>query len=1449
MLRFAKAPRRRTSRSFADRVRTLALLLVLFVAVAVPVPAAAFAKSIEDISPDVSDSGNANASTGGRSNGVASVPGDNQTYYSATEWGGLYKSANGGASWVHLDGHLPQAMWDVKVDPGNAGTVYATSFFDGRASTLAGINVSYDAGATWIHPSTANPGPGSSCTGGITNEPSAYDISIRPDATQNVFVGTNCGVARSTDFGATWTFLDVDPGADPNPASERVWGVVVHPGGAQTTADVCGDDGYYRSTDGGANWTLAASAPPAGRCHLDRSPDENYVLFSSAPDGNIWESDDGGANWTNLGTPDQSGRIPFLVVNDRAGNAFDLWFGDLGLSRGGCTTPAAPAPGGATRCPTAPGAGWVTGFTQNTGAPGTAHDDAGDLVFDTEAATDACPTVFSSDGGVHVNTNLGGGCQNPVWARSNVGHHAIWLFGMAGADRAGATAEDLYGGAQDNGAYGTTSAGASPPTWTNPQCCDVFDFVADANRAVWTFCCTGGSGPRTVLRRAAPGLGGITGVTIPPSGLYPEFRPVDIIDQFGLDDYVVLTRDCTPGGTGGNRGCPAAPNNDGGVWVTDDITAGPTWTELPEGTGPNSAQMCGVQASQSAGTTVFYLQVGSCFGNGGDQLWKYFGTAPGGTWTRIDTNPGFGGSLGLFAVDPNNANRLYGSAVNGLNTQMVFSNNGGLTWQTDAKLTMLMGGNGDFPISNQQGPTNFTGFGGYVQPTLIAFDPEDPNVIAAGGHDSGVFLSTNGGDSWVLMTDPRSPHTSGVPHLPQPRFAHFDHESPVTLFVGTQGRGFWRLVPSEADLSITKTDTPDPVNAGEQLYYDITVTNNGPDDAQDVTVFDDLPSEVDYVTDTDACIEDPPESGNLICDLGDIPAGESRTFRIKVAVHSDVVANAEKPTKITNTASVVSGGAVDPDPTNNQAVQVTIVEDLADLEVTKLCKPDDLLPAGEVATCTIFVDNHGPSDARDVVVDNVILSDGEFSIANVQASQGSCDPPVPVTGGQRLVCALGDLAAASSAEPGRATITYEVTATEPADINDVATARSDTPDPDHTNNQAQESFAVTGVADLSITKGDAPDPVVAGTSLTYTLEVTNHGPSTAHNVVITDNVPAGVSVDSVSATGASSCAAGAPGDPFQPTTCKFDSLAPSASRTMTIEVTVAPRTTGRLHNDARVSSDTFDPDNSDDLATAATDVTTQADLTLTKSDSPDPVVAGTPLDYELVLTNNGPSTARNVTITDDLPAAVDFVSATISNGTGVCEKVVGMPNTVQCELNDLDPAQHVTVIIHTTVRSDTPDGSISNSATASSDAGDPVPANNTGITQSTTVQTRADVAVVNASDADIYKPSSTIQYIVTITDHGPSDAQNVSLIYTLPPAKDGDYEFDTGGCTLAPDQITLTCPFGTLAAGETRSINIYWRVKGNKGVLTTTAVVTSTTTDPIPSNNTSVRQVLVKGGV
>src|SRR5207244_4172651 len=131
-------------------------------------------------------------------------------------------------------------------------------------------------------------------------------------------------------------------------------------------------------------------------------------------------------------------------------------------------------------------------------------------------------------------------------------------------------------------------------------------------------------------------------------------------------------------------------------------------------------------------------------------------------------------------------------------------------------------------------------------------------------------------------------------------------------------------------------------------------------------------------------------------------------------------------------------------------------------------------------------------------------------------------------------------------------------------------------------------------------KSDRSDQVTAGNNLTYTITVTNAGPSTARNVQITDPVPAGTSY--VSSDNGGSNVAGT-------VTWNIGDLAPG-STTVHMTVNVSPSTNGTLSNPAAVSPTTTDPTPGDHSATEATAVNTSADLSVVKSDGVSNVTAG-----------------------------------------------------------------------------------------------------------------------------------------------------------------------------------------------------------------------------------------------
>jgi uncharacterized repeat protein (TIGR01451 family) len=456
---------------------------------------------------------------------------------------------------------------------------------------------------------------------------------------------------------------------------------------------------------------------------------------------------------------------------------------------------------------------------------------------------------------------------------------------------------------------------------------------------------------------------------------------------------------------------------------------------------------------------------------------------------------------------------------------------------------------------------------------------------------------------WVTDSDNSKGYNSWdpPPDIIQYYDVFYNDTGPFWQFSGPGFLG-WHITTVEAleknsflepDLAIYKTAYPDVVMAGEELFYNITVVNEntivGGVTAYNVVVTDTLPVGVTYISDTGGLVHG--AGTTYSCDLGDIAPGESKSFTIKVLVDPDyVIAHGNT---ITNTATVTSDTrSWESDQTNNEATVTTYVQDEADLKVTKFCKPDTRVLAGEFINYTIIVENLGPSRARDVFLTDEILSSGYFTSISISAPNYNVFP-APGATVQHATFTFTRTTPLHVDE--RDTILIILRANEDQDINNMVTADSATPDPDLSNNEAQCSIHVTAVADLEITKTDRPDPVFtepadppSRMTLNYTLVVTNHGPSTAVNVLVEDFLPAGVIINSLCPI--SDCwTAGVPGDPSRPTRCAIGSLAPGESATIWINVTVLKITCVIvLRNDARVSSDILDPDNSNNFASTDT---------------------------------------------------------------------------------------------------------------------------------------------------------------------------------------------------------------------------------------------------------------------
>ncbi|MBN1643012.1 MAG: DUF11 domain-containing protein, partial [Anaerolineae bacterium] len=309
----------------------------------------------------------------------------------------------------------------------------------------------------------------------------------------------------------------------------------------------------------------------------------------------------------------------------------------------------------------------------------------------------------------------------------------------------------------------------------------------------------------------------------------------------------------------------------------------------------------------------------------------------------------------------------------------------------------------------------------------------------------------------------------------------------------------------------------------------------------------------------------------------------------------------------------------------------------------------------------------------------------------------------PVAAGSTLTWALGTLEAGASET---ITVVVEVESWASGLITNTALLTADTTDP-ALPNEGTWAVYVGVAADLQLTKsGDPADTTIAGTVLTYTLQVRNAGSSDAEDVTLTDQLPEEVTF--LSATG-----------PVSPTLVGSElewalgTLVNGAAQTYVVVVEVHSDASGWITNSASVwSPTTLDPIAGNDVDDVVTWVDTRADLRIAKNAAPEPVAAGANLLYTLSYANDGPSDAQNVCITDTLPTGVSFAGdAGQPDGWVGPVADAGPPATLTWCRSALAAGASDTITFAVTVLPGT--GSLVNSVAIGSQTTDPNVENNT----------------------------------------------------------------------------------------------------------------------------------------
>jgi uncharacterized repeat protein (TIGR01451 family) len=630
---------------------------------------------------------------------------------------------------------------------------------------------------------------------------------------------------------------------------------------------------------------------------------------------------------------------------------------------------------------------------------------------------------------------------------------------------------------------------------------------------------------------------------------------------------------------------------------------------------------------------------------------------------------------------------------------------------------------------------------------------------------------------------------------------------------------------ASADLSIAKAVSNSTPTVGSNITFTVTVSNAGPSAATGVSVTDQLPAGYTFVSDI-------PSQGTYddvtgIWTVGTINSGANATL--------DIVATVLATGPYANYAQVTAVNENDPDSTPNDGSTTQDDDDTntpvpvasADLSVAKAAS-NSTPTVGSNITFTVTVTNAGPSTATGVSVTDQLPAG--YTFVSDTPSQGAYDE---VTG----IWTVGTINSGANATLDivatvLATGPYanyaQVTAVNENDPDSTPNDGSTTQDDDDTNTPVPVS-----VADLSVAKAVSNSTPTVGSNITFTVTVSNAGPSAATGVSVTDQLPAGYTF--VSAT------------PSQGT---YDNVTGiwtvgtiNALGSANLQITVTVLATGPYANTAQVSAaNETDPDSTpnnsdpaeDDQATVTPTPGTSADLSVTKTvDNSTPTV-GSNITFTVTVSNAGPSAATGVSVTDQLPAGYTFVSAIPSqgsylSGTGIW--TVGTINALgsanlQITATVLAPGPYANTAQVSAATETDPDSTPNNNDPAEDDQATVTP----------TPGTSADLSVTKTVDNSTPTVGSNITFTVTVTNAGPSAATGVSVTDQLPAGytfvsatpSQGSYLSGTGIWTV-----------GTINSGGSANLQITATVLAPGPYANTAQVSAVTETDPDSTPNNS----------
>jgi len=447
------------------------------------------------------------------------------------------------------------------------------------------------------------------------------------------------------------------------------------------------------------------------------------------------------------------------------------------------------------------------------------------------------------------------------------------------------------------------------------------------------------------------------------------------------------------------------------------------------------------------------------------------------------------------------------------------------------------------------------------------------------------------------------------------------------------------------DLTISKSHSGNFTQGQTGASYTITVTNSGGSQtAGTVTVTDTLPAAFSNISASGTNWTCGVSGQTVTCTSAAVVAAGNSFPAITVTANVSATA----PSSVTNTASTSGGGETNTG--NNSASDATTINQVADMTVAKTHTGN--FTRGSTGTYSITATNSGAGATSGAVTVTDTLPAGLVPTgwSSTPGSGWSCNIAAQV-----VTCTNSNVRNAGASYPA-ITVTVAVAQSAASSLTNTATV-SGGGQAVTSNDTSSDPTAVVSSSDLSLTKVTSNAGSGLGTNATFTVTVTNNGPSDATGVAVRDQLPAGLAyVSSTPSVGTYNSGTGV---------WTIGNLASGASATLQLVARVDAL--GALTNTAQVSaSDQPDPDSTPNNSVASEDDQASSSLstsppsvslckTISGQPCPPPAITGLPgsdLAYVITFTNTGGSSAASFVITDPVPANTDFKVGSVTSNLG-----------------------------------------------------------------------------------------------------------------------------------------------------------------------------------------------------